>query len=242
MSSSYFVSPEFWRFILLAGIIVLHVQWIQLITHNVPNPYLDEVFHIPQAQAFWQGKWTQWDPKITTPPGLYLFSYVISTVRSWFSEDFILSTGELRFTNAIVLYLLLVALYVWTAVNKRDVHHEAVFQREFNIIAFPLVFFFSGMYYTDLFSTFTVILTYTFWSLASRANGTVKVIYQLLHLLFGLVALVSRQTNIFWVAVYLGGLQLVRSVKNRSRIHDPPISEAFLEGKMGRDGCLLILN
>jgi alpha-1,2-glucosyltransferase len=242
MSSGYFVSPEFWRFILLAGIIVVHIQWIQLVSRNIPDPYLDEVFHIPQAQAFWQGKWSQWDPKITTPPGLYLFSYAINTVRSWFSEEFVLSTTELRFTNTIVLYLLLVVLYVWTAVNKGDVHHEAVFQREFNIIVFPLIFFFSGMYYTDVFSTFTVILTYSSWSVASRADWPVKGAYQLLHFLFGLVALVSRQTNIFWVSVYLGGLQLVRSVKRSSRIHDPPISEAFLEGKMPQDGYLLAVD
>lgn len=32
----------------------------------------DEPFHIPQAQAYCRGEWTTWDPKITTPPGLYV--------------------------------------------------------------------------------------------------------------------------------------------------------------------------
>lgn len=30
----------------------------------------DEIFHIRQAQTYCAGRWTQWDPKLTTPPGL----------------------------------------------------------------------------------------------------------------------------------------------------------------------------
>jgi len=30
----------------------------------------DEFFHVPQAQKYCAGDYT-WDPKITTPPGLY---------------------------------------------------------------------------------------------------------------------------------------------------------------------------
>src|SRR5690349_25025040 len=57
-----------------------HVQWLQSVNTFVPHPYLDEVFHIPQAQAYWAGEWSRWDPKITTPPGLYVFSYLANSV------------------------------------------------------------------------------------------------------------------------------------------------------------------
>ncbi len=30
----------------------------------------DEPFHVPQVQAYCNGDWSYWDPKITTPPGL----------------------------------------------------------------------------------------------------------------------------------------------------------------------------
>lgn len=30
----------------------------------------DEPFHVPQAQAYCNGDYSYWDPKITTPPGL----------------------------------------------------------------------------------------------------------------------------------------------------------------------------
>jgi hypothetical protein len=32
----------------------------------------DEFFHVPQAQKYCAGDYT-WDPKITTPPGLYAY-------------------------------------------------------------------------------------------------------------------------------------------------------------------------
>jgi DIE2/ALG10 family len=152
------------------------------------------------------------------------------------------STGELRFTNFVLLYLLLVVLYVWTAVTKRTVYHEAVVQREFSIVVFPLLFFFSGLYYTDLFSAFTVVLTFASWSATSEANGAAKMTFQILHVVSGLVALGTRQTNIFWVAVYLGGLQVVDSVKKEAgfnKIHDPPVSECFFEGQSSRSALLL---
>lgn len=34
------------------------------------TPKKDEIFHIPQAQKYCDGKFLEWDDKITTPPGL----------------------------------------------------------------------------------------------------------------------------------------------------------------------------
>ena len=88
-----------------------------------------------------------WDPKITTPPGLYVFSHVVNTVRSWGSSpDFEQTTEELRFVNVLLLYFLLVALYLWSAIQRREVSYDNVLQREFCVAMFPLFFFFSGLY------------------------------------------------------------------------------------------------
>ena len=38
-----------------------------------PSPK-DEPFHVTQSQAYCRGEWTTWDPKITTPPGLWVAS------------------------------------------------------------------------------------------------------------------------------------------------------------------------
>jgi alpha-1,2-glucosyltransferase len=40
------------------------------ITRTPPNNIQDEVFHIPQTQAYCSGRFDVWDPKLTTPPGL----------------------------------------------------------------------------------------------------------------------------------------------------------------------------
>ncbi|KAJ9499757.1 glucosyltransferase [Exophiala xenobiotica] len=229
---SYFVSPEFARVLVLGFITSLHMTWRRLVNQIVPVPYLDEVFHIPQAQAYWLGKWSQWDPKITTPPGLYIFSYIVNSVRDFFYLNFKPSVNEWRAINVFLLYLLLVALYILTAVGRKTVNHDSILQREFSILSFPLIFFFSALYYTDLFSVFTVVLVYIFWSASTSAAGSMKALYQFLHFVAGLVALSSRQTNIFWVAVYLGGLQVVESVKRNigaNKVHDPPMSEAYFE-------------
>ncbi|KIW19874.1 hypothetical protein PV08_00449 [Exophiala spinifera] len=230
---SYFVSPEFARVVVLGSITSLQMTWRRLVNELVPTPYLDEVFHIPQVQAYWQGKWSQWDPKITTPPGLYVFSFLVNSTRDFFYHNFDPSISEWRAINVFLLYLLIFALYILAAVGRKTVNHHSVLQREFSIIVFPLLFFFSALYYTDLFSVFTVVVAHIFWSASTSATtGRRKALYQFLHLVTGLVSLSSRQTNIFWVAVYLGGLQVVESVKSNigiSKVHDPPISEAFFE-------------
>ena len=46
-----------------------------LFSRHVPDPYMDEIFHIPQAQRYCDGNFTEWDSKITTLPGLYVFSF-----------------------------------------------------------------------------------------------------------------------------------------------------------------------
>lgn len=34
------------------------------------------MFHVRQAENYIKNKWHVWDPKITTPPGLYIVSYI----------------------------------------------------------------------------------------------------------------------------------------------------------------------
>ena len=48
---------------------------------------LDEIFHIPAAQRYCDGNLSYWDPKITTPPGLYIFSSLIIKVAQLVSPD-----------------------------------------------------------------------------------------------------------------------------------------------------------
>ncbi|XP_073026341.1 dol-P-Glc:Glc(2)Man(9)GlcNAc(2)-PP-Dol alpha-1,2-glucosyltransferase isoform X2 [Primulina eburnea] len=84
-----------------------------LVNRIVPDPYMDEIFHVPQAQKYCGGNFRSWDPMITTPPGLYVLSlayvaslfpglYCLRAVSS-FSDS--CSTSILRLTNGVLTVL-----------------------------------------------------------------------------------------------------------------------------------------
>lgn len=111
-----------------------------------------------------------------------------------------------------------------------------------NIYFFPVPFFFYGFYYTDVFSACTVLYSYR-CHLRNEPN---------IAALVGLLSLFFRQTNVFWIVVFLGGLEVCRIVpKGRADVefprqpttrdvisgswnhgcaYDPLVSEAGLEG------------
>lgn len=128
-----------------------------------------------------------------------------------------------------------------------------------NVALFPLLFFFSGLYYTDVFSTLVVLLA--FWNHLERegqatATGTHSWRSDAVVILLGVACLFMRQTNVFWVVVFLGGLEAVHAVRSlrppptspgefdpktmvkfylwrysQGEVHDPPLNEAGLEGE-----------
>ena len=70
------------------------------------QPYMDEIFHIPQAQKYCHYKFQEWDPKITTLPGIYLVSFVaLRSVAFFLGRELhvLCSTFLLRMTNVIFL-------------------------------------------------------------------------------------------------------------------------------------------
>jgi hypothetical protein len=80
------------RAILVYGIVLTRVSF----DFYSIAPYMDEIFHVPQALAYCQGNLHTWDDKITTYPGLY----IVSAITHWLSLQFC-SAGSLRFTNVI---------------------------------------------------------------------------------------------------------------------------------------------
>ncbi len=104
-----------------------------------------------------------------------------------------------------------------------------------NICLFPPLFFFYALYYTDVWSLVFVLQTL-------RAS---------FPWFWGIAALLFRQTNVFWVAIFPAALEVVRTLKRKgsptregrasfaviaerswkeSEVYDPTVSEAGLEG------------
>ncbi|KAA8564251.1 hypothetical protein EYC84_011197 [Monilinia fructicola] len=95
--------------------------WEYQVTKNVPEPYLDEVFHIPQAQAYCRWQYGTWDPKLTTPPGLYWWSHFLSIVSGFTTCN----PHFLRITNVIALTsIIMLAWKCRTLIIRAGVEHR----------------------------------------------------------------------------------------------------------------------
>ncbi|KAH0491010.1 hypothetical protein TgHK011_002456 [Trichoderma gracile] len=199
--------------------------WLGVVSEVVPEPYLDEVFHIPQAQRYCQGRFLEWDDKITTPPGLYWVSILIPQAAqlSGLISSYTCDPKTLRATNAVgILVLAYLALQCRKEIEAR-LHqaHSSVringisqyaMHTALNIALFPVLFFFSGLYYTDVVST-AVVLAAFLNHLQRVGRSQSSLVSDLATIAWGLFALTMRQTNVFWVVVFMGGLEAVHAVK-----------------------------
>ncbi|CAG8536287.1 5560_t:CDS:2 [Paraglomus occultum] len=153
-------------------------SWIPLIVHGcilgivfyavnkaVPDAYMDEIFHVPQAQRYCNGDYYTWDPKLTTPPGLYIISNLLVTLLSTVppsSPSIFCSTQFLRMTSLLftimISYLLPHLLHSLhpsvSPYSLRTIMESIV------ISSFPVLWFYSFLYYTDTGSTFFVLAGY----------------------------------------------------------------------------------
>ncbi|CAK7206892.1 glucosyltransferase [Sporothrix eucalyptigena] len=217
--------------------------WLARVLSIVPEPYLDEFFHIPQAQKYCARQWYDWDDKITTPPGLYLVSVAMETMWSGVANG--CHIWALRGANTVAIMLVAVTASSCRAAleqqnNRNRVTSKAgyegllslyAFHSGLNVALFPVLFFFSALYYTDVYSTLAVLLAYRLhlFRVSVSASEPLPVWSDLLAVLLGFVSLAMRQTNIFWVVVYLGGLEIVQATKAVRQ--QPANRAALLEAK-----------
>ncbi|KAF1350865.1 alpha-2-glucosyltransferase Alg10 [Delphinella strobiligena] len=197
--------------------------WLSAVSKNVGEPYLDEIFHVGQAQMYCAGRLREWDPKITTPPGLYIISYLVYQVSGF------CGTSALRVLNAVLLScIFLVVLYMSSPSRSREatstrstrgssflahVDPQQI-HTAFNICLFPPLFFFCSLYYTDVGSTLFVLLFLKHFY-DSHSQGAPTIFQSLVSVLLGLIALTFRQTNIFWVGVFPIGFLVIGGVAEK---------------------------
>ncbi|KAK8127326.1 glycosyltransferase family 59 protein [Apiospora sp. TS-2023a] len=203
-------------------LVVFASIWLNYVNVYVPSPYLelirgkkDEFFHIPQTQVYCQGRYSQWDDKITTPPGLYLGAIAWSRLVG--KTD--CSAQTLRQFNvvAILLTSLFATFSQFTTKGARSspLRSNFALHSGLNIALFPVLFFFSGLFYTDVLSTCVVLVAYSNHSArVSTKTGPPGFLNDLYTIALGVCALGMRQTNVFWVVVYMGGLEAVAALKD----------------------------
>ncbi|XP_033845813.1 dol-P-Glc:Glc(2)Man(9)GlcNAc(2)-PP-Dol alpha-1,2-glucosyltransferase [Periophthalmus magnuspinnatus] len=172
------------------------------VTREQREPYMDEIFHVPQAQKYCQGKFNEWDPMITTLPGLYLASVGVIKPIVWLADlsgDVVCSTAMLRFINLLFncgnLYLLYLLICKLHQREKTRTASRRILSA-LSLSTFPVLYFFNFLYYTDAGSTFFILFTYLMTLYGCHKASA----------LLGACAILFRQTNIIWVAFCAGSL------------------------------------
>ncbi|XP_022203020.2 putative Dol-P-Glc:Glc(2)Man(9)GlcNAc(2)-PP-Dol alpha-1,2-glucosyltransferase [Nilaparvata lugens] len=156
-----------------------------------PKPFIDEIFHVPQAQKFCNGTFNEWDAKITTLPGVYLISVGALKPLASFMDN-VCSVYGLRLTNLVAC---LINFYLFYKLIKSINHIESVKNSSkallcgLNMACFPVLYFLSFLYYTDVISVFLILLTMSlhYGKLYNTAAVT------------GFISVGTRQTNIVWI-------------------------------------------
>ncbi|XP_056132587.1 dol-P-Glc:Glc(2)Man(9)GlcNAc(2)-PP-Dol alpha-1,2-glucosyltransferase [Lampris incognitus] len=170
------------------------------VTREQRQSYMDEIFHVPQAQKYCDGKFNEWDPMITTLPGLYLASVGVIKPVVWLvdlSGKVVCSTAMLRFVNLLfncgnlyLLYLIICRLHFRE--KTRSASRRVL--SALSLSTFPVLYFFNFLYYTDAGSTFFILFTYLMTLYGCHKASA----------LLGVCAVLFRQTNIIWVVFSAG--------------------------------------
>uniref|UniRef100_A0A0D9W6U9 Dol-P-Glc:Glc(2)Man(9)GlcNAc(2)-PP-Dol alpha-1,2-glucosyltransferase n=1 Tax=Leersia perrieri TaxID=77586 RepID=A0A0D9W6U9_9ORYZ len=188
------------RLAVAAAVAAWAIPLAALVDSIVPDPYMDEIFHIPQVQRYCRRDFLTWDPMITTLPGLYYISiaYVASLFpAAWASRvaeefDSLCNTALLRSTNVIMAMICGVLVHdlilrIRPELGKRNATAFAIL-----VALYPLHWFFTFLYYTDVASLAAVLAMYLsclkkqFW----------------LSAVFGACSILLRQTNVIWMIFF----------------------------------------
>jgi alpha-1,2-glucosyltransferase len=94
-----------------------------------------------------------------------------------------------------------------------------------NIALFPPLFFFSALFYTDVMSTLVVLLGYSAFVKQNTIHSGLSEMSN--AVILGVAALLFRQTNIFWVAVFPAGLAIIDALKADALPPKSPKGRAF---------------
>ncbi|XP_063677689.1 putative Dol-P-Glc:Glc(2)Man(9)GlcNAc(2)-PP-Dol alpha-1,2-glucosyltransferase isoform X1 [Bolinopsis microptera] len=207
-----------WCGFFAAAMLAVTLGEVVKINNAQTNPYMDEVFHVRQAQHFCAGNWTVWDSKITTLPGLYLLNAVIAHCAGFMTGKPNIeycSLEKLRFVNIVMSVLIFVVMYtIFRKLSRRlkddpglgiqPIHRTCCMMNSLVLTCFPLLYFYNLLYYTDVGSVLFVLASYS----CSIRNHHLK------SAMLGAISVLFRQTNIIWVG-FTAGTVVIRDIENR---------------------------
>ncbi|EFA11523.2 Putative Dol-P-Glc:Glc(2)Man(9)GlcNAc(2)-PP-Dol alpha-1,2-glucosyltransferase-like Protein [Tribolium castaneum] len=175
---------------------------------------IDEEFHFQLGEAYCRYEFDKWHPKITTFPGLYLFSNLLLGPFDLCSSYWLRLTSLVSsFANLILFYCLL------NLNNEQPKWQNAISATSLSLL--PPMYFFGHLYYTD---TVSLTMVSVLFLLSQRKHHYFASI-------FGLFSVLCRQTNIIWVLMAFGCYVLkdVNNICNKSRKTDCVSAKELVE-------------
>jgi len=202
--------------LLVLGMLAIPLQRMQQVLPD--EPYMDEVYHIKQAQAYCSSIYGQWDNKITTYPGLYLLSSGLHHLLGRIGGSQLIgstcSVLELRLINSLLVAMTYVACVLcrlrdFSAEGGRASAHLYALL----VVAYPFSAFYYSLYYTDTASTFALVLMYYVSTRRARTS-------QIASFLLSTAAVSVRQTNAVWV-LFAAGTNMLRQLHENKVLSTP---------------------
>lgn len=164
-------------------LVMVLVQVFNQIIGQVDYEFIDEVFHVTQCQLYCKEMFSVWDPKITTPPGLYWLGYLYLKSLGWVIGTDMCGLTQLRSLNYVggVWVLPFILKYVLKSYPEEGFPLAS-------LVSFPLLTIYYCLFYTDVWSTVLVVIGVV----AALQNNVI------VSSLIGLVSMSFRQTNLVW--------------------------------------------
>ncbi|RLM74744.1 hypothetical protein C2845_PM15G13500 [Panicum miliaceum] len=188
------------RLVVAAAVAGWAIPIAALVNSVVPEPYMDEIFHVPQARQYCHGDFLTWDPMITTPPGLYYVS--LAYVASFFpvawmfrlaeTFDVLCSTAALRSTNVIMAMVCAVLFHDLLLCIRPGIGERKATTYAILVALYPVHWFFTFLYYTDVASLAAVLAMYLF---CLKKQFWISA-------MFGAFSILFRQTNVIWIIFF----------------------------------------
>lgn len=125
---------------LLLIINIPNIILLFLVNKIIPDIYMDEEFHYRQFTYFNENNFTKWDPKLTTPPGMYLMQRVLAIIFPA-NLSVMRAINCLIFSNIFVVYALKIFDFMEICQNNLT--------RALNLALTPTIYFFNFLDYTD---------------------------------------------------------------------------------------------
>jgi len=220
------------RLVVAAAVAGWAIPIAALVNSVVPEPYMDEIFHVPQAQQYCHGDFLTWDPMITTPPGLYYVS--LAYIASFFpvawmfrvaeTFDVLCSTAALRSTNVIMAMVCAVLFHDLLLCIRPGIGERKATTYAILVALYPVHWFFSFLYYTDVASLAAVLAMYLF---CLKKKFWISA-------MFGSFSILFRQTNVIWIIFFAanGAISYIQDLYPKDNVSHKSIEATHQSNKV----------